>query len=863
MNTKRKLSIAITLSLLSYATVGFAADQSAISTVTTSGGAYNSIIITNSTSTNASMTGVLGTASTPTHISLTGDKNITLKKIVEKEHITDVGNYSLYGVNYGILDTSASSPTSITVNNSVTMNNSTWSINNSYAKYNNAFTYGIKDSTVNGNTNVTNTNSWDISAGSSTATGASNAYAYVSASTYSIINSTIDGNAKVNIANTYVLKGGSISAATSDAANTYATINPTVYGINLSTIEGSADINITSRGSLTGGASTASDGTSAMAYANAPISVYGVTDSLIKGDANLKVYNDFTLTGGTASITSPATAYANARAEASAHVYGIQNSTINGNANVDITNKWTLTGGSASAPATVTVYAKANSPINSIQSSIINGNAKVNITNDWSPTGGSSSASGSINSYAEPIITSYGIMNSTVSGDTSVTINSKVKASAPSGTISDNSQNAAIGIFGTSKLDGNVDINLNTDTTDGIYFYSRSLMTNNVNHILDLSSTGKIKTLVGDVSAAAGNILLNLDTSNSYLQGNVVTDGAGIVDFTVANGAEWRPIFDNRYGTDSLKTFDASINNKLATVSSRSIDQITLADNGTINMAWDGSSANSDYPIYTSLTIGDFTSNNGHFIMNTDLASDITGDKVTIDTSNVGTTSISVSDASLKNNTYVTGTHKLLLVTDTMKNITFIGSDLNSGGLWTTTPTIENGVNVDGGAAEEWYLTMITKKLNEDTQVLQDASRNQYALWQTSNDTYRERKSALRDELDKDNGIWARYKGGSLDSNHKNNNYNIFQLGYDKAVTNQWTIGASLERAQGNADYSFGSGKDKMWAGSLYGTWAPTKDSYTDIVLKYGEINSDIHSYGEYPDNASYSTKGYSLGVEH
>lgn len=338
-----------------------------------------------------------------------------------------------------------------------------------------------------------------------------------------------------------------------------------------------------------------------------------------------------------------------------------------------------------------------------------------------------------------------------------------------------------------------------------------------------------VYNISGDMTSLTGaSIDLTMNNTSTFT-GSTVKDTASIINFDMSNS-----------------TWNVSGNSAVSKLSN---------NNSTINML-------SDNNQNSTLTIDSYASNNGRFIMNTDLASETDGDKVYITTSNMGTTFIAVSDASIKNNTPVSDIHKLLLVTDASQKGTFVGTRLNTGGLWTVTPTIENGLQV-GGAADQWYLTLLTKNLNESALVLQDTSHNQYALWRTSMDTYRERKSALRDELDKGNGIWARYKGGSFDVHSKNNNYNIFQLGYDKALTNQWTLGASLERAQGNSDYAVGSGTDKMWAGTLYGTWTPNKGSYTDIVLKYGEINSDIRSYGEYPDNASYSTKGYSLGVEH
>ena len=39
----------------------------------------------------------------------------------------------------------------------------------------------------------------------------------------------------------------------------------------------------------------------------------------------------------------------------------------------------------------------------------------------------------------------------------------------------------------------------------------------------------------------------------------------------------------------------------------------------------------------------------------------------------------------------VTGAKNLLLITDASQNVNFVGKNLNAGGLWDVTPTLENG----------------------------------------------------------------------------------------------------------------------------------------------------------------------------
>lgn len=270
------------------------------------------------------------------------------------------------------------------------------------------------------------------------------------------------------------------------------------------------------------------------------------------------------------------------------------------------------------------------------------------------------------------------------------------------------------------------------------------------------------------------------------------------------------------------------------------------------------------------LTIENLDKAGGTFIMDTDLNNE-EGDKITIkEAANVGTSYIQVNDTSLLNGT-VTDRKNLLLVKDNSGKLTFEGKDLNNGGIWTFTPEIENGLNVKDnagnviGSKEEWYLTHIDRSVNNDTQVLLDGSDSSYAMCRNTNDTLRKHLGDLHYRTNKKGveGIWAHYTGGKFAGSGFDSSYNMYQLGYDKADNAKSTYGFALESGTGHADYSFGSGKDKLFSGSFYGTWTGDDGSYTDVVAKIGQFDTDIKSYGDYPDKASYNNRAYSVSIEY
>ena len=347
------------------------------------------------------------------------------------------------------------------------------------------------------------------------------------------------------------------------------------------------------------------------------------------------------------------------------------------------------------------------------------------------------------------------------------------------------------------------------------------------------SEGGGLVKVIGNIFAQDGGTLdFKMDNSESYLEG--AADG---VNMDMQNGSVWRVTGDSN-------------------------SQKLNLENAAVDLTTDGVGA-------TKFVIADYSGTGGNFIMDTDLAAE-TSDKVNITNAAAGTTYVQVKDASLVNGHTVTGAKNLLLITDASQNVNFVGKNLNAGGLWDVTPTLENGENVtltDGsqGTKDQWYLTKIAKAVNNDSQVLLDAVDSSYALWRNTNDSLRKRFGELRlhtNETD-DDGIWARYSGGKFGSGNFDGSFNMYQLGYDKADNAKSIYGFAVENGSGHTSYSYGSGKDKLFAGSIYGTWQGDNSSYTDIVARFGQFDTDIRSYGDYPDKAKAKSHAYSLSVEY
>ena len=382
------------------------------------------------------------------------------------------------------------------------------------------------------------------------------------------------------------------------------------------------------------------------------------------------------------------------------------------------------------------------------------------------------------------------------------------------------------------------------------------------------------KVILGDLeSADNGAIKLNLNTADSLLRGKSIIYGfkpdTATTHGLMAATAEVNDASGNASG-DSMPADTELIVANGARWDMKGNSQVKTLnhENGsTVNMAY--------IPDLQRLDVGTYSGKDGVFRMKSDLNQLETSDKkyadkVYIKDAAAGSTGlIQVHDQSFLTGHEVTGTKYQLLITDESKNAKFSGMDLDDGGLWDVTPTIQNGkyvrenMNVDTAQDTEWYLTKLERKVNKDTIPLMKAAGNSYALYRLDIDSLRKRMGDLRFRNLKDtSGLWARDFHGAYDGRGVDSRYNGFQLGYDYAANDKSVYGFFAERNISNPKYSYGSSKDHGLSGGLYGTWLGDSGVYTDVVAKWGRDDTELHSWGGYPDSANYRTWNESLSVE-
>lgn len=438
-----------------------------------------------------------------------------------------------------------------------------------------------------------------------------------------------------------------------------------------------------------------------------------------------------------------------------------------------------------------------------------------------------------------------------------------------------------IRLTGNGKITGtNEERNILNDTTLSIYDNSVLEYADfSGKSIIDASQTDRFNSPQGELKQNINNVTLN-DSSELRTYGNVnevsisnislyddseihAREDANLKNVFLGDNATLY-VYENLIGLEDLELRNKSyvlLNNQ---ITSMSIDGDFIANGGTV--AW---SSGNDYNAKT-LTIDNLINDNNtttNFILKTDLDSETIVESVVVNNAEQDSViTVGVRDKSKIDNYNVGDNKKVLVVVDNSQNLKVTGKEIDNGGIWSVTPTIENGSEV-GGLDTEWYLTNIQKKENGNTETINDGFASDYSLWRATNDTLRKRLGDIRSGEHGTDGVWARMYHGKLKGQSYTDKYHTYQLGYDKTrydeKNGQRTNGIVLERSEGKLSYTAGKGETGLTALGLYTTWFGDKGHYTDIVLRAGHLDHKMNTYGEYAERSDYDNAAYSISFEY
>ena len=141
-------------------------------------------------------------------------------------------------------------------------------------------------------------------------------------------------------------------------------------------------------------------------------------------------------------------------------------------------------------------------------------------------------------------------------------------------------------------------------------------------------------------------------------------------------------------------------------------------------------------------------------------------------------------------------------------------------------------------------------------------------MWRAENNDLLKRMGDLRLD-DGEAGIWAKYYGGKYEMDSQNTDlnlkYNAYQVGFDKAVGNGWSVGLAVSYNDGDSNYGSGKADLKDTSVGLYGTWKGNDGQYVDLIAKYTHMENDYDVANVYGHKLSgdYKTWGTSISAEY
>ena len=153
-------------------------------------------------------------------------------------------------------------------------------------------------------------------------------------------------------------------------------------------------------------------------------------------------------------------------------------------------------------------------------------------------------------------------------------------------------------------------------------------------------------------------------------------------------------------------------------------------------------------------------------------------------------------------------------------------------------------------------------RTNDLLRSAQDLAITNALMWRSQLTNLSDRMGTLR-TAPETAGVWARYNNGRLDGMGIEHDYNTVELGVDKRIADNVTIGFSFDYTKGDTDLSAGSSDNNTYTVGFYGSYFNESGCFLDTMLKIGRIDADYDfrtSAGK--ESADYMLTGAIFGIE-
>lgn len=408
-------------------------------------------------------------------------------------------------------------------------------------------------------------------------------------------------------------------------------------------------------------------------------------------------------------------------------------------------------------------------------------------------------------------------------------------------------EHRAIGIVAMSEGEVEINGNLFVDADTAVLARGKAVVNINKDKKADtiVQLNGDInfnyqKETSGTPVRAVMNI--NLMNDQSYLKGNIVTNGQNIpegydevdaMNLGLSNGGTWYiPEVE-----EGLEQNDVAINLAInsGVIDVAESDRTILVKNltgegGTLRI---GTTMNEDGTFkYSTMEVEAVNTTNATFTI---AYQGITAD----DIDNAEQAMKALDDVvNVKNESNA----------DVIQKKVIAEGDIN-GAITQVTDT--NGNVIEG----------IKQQVNQKLDGYSSIAALSAVQWRHENDTLLKRMGELRDATGTI-GTWARIYGseqeyGAQSVNAKNT---TIQVGADYDVGSGWKVGGAFSYTDGSSSFDMGNSDSEMFGVSVYGTWLADNGQFVDLIAKYSRLSNEFTSgtmKGNFDNNAFSVTAEY------
>lgn len=163
---------------------------------------------------------------------------------------------------------------------------------------------------------------------------------------------------------------------------------------------------------------------------------------------------------------------------------------------------------------------------------------------------------------------------------------------------------------------------------------------------------------------------------------------------------------------------------------------------------------------------------------------------------------------------------------------------------------------------EEGNIVTRVVRVNDLIRSTQDLAMTNALMWRSQLTNLTDRMGTLR-TMPESAGAWARYNGGRLDGLGIEHDYNTIEVGFDKAINDNVTIGISFDYTKGDTDLTSGSSDNDTYTLGLYGSYFNESGCFLDAMIKIGRIDAEYDARNSVGvEKGDYMLTGTIIGIE-